>query len=111
MAELLRGIDSLRATAGGSTTASGYLGVGLDRRNDGGSGALVTQVEAGSPADDAGLSIDDVIVEIDGVTVAGEAGLIAIIRDRVPGSTVQLGVVRNGERVDLAATLVERTTG
>jgi len=111
VAELLRGIDSLRATAGGSTTASGYLGVGLDRRNDGGSGALVTQVEAGSPADDAGLSIDDVIVEIDGVTVAGEAGLIAIIRDRVPGSTVQLGVVRNGERVDLAATLVERTTG
>ena len=111
VAELLRGIDSLRATAGGSTTASGYLGVGLDRRNDGGSGALVTQVEAGSPADDAGLSIDDVIVEIDGVTVTGEAGLIAIIRDRVPGSTVQLGVVRNGERVDLAATLVERTTG
>jgi S1-C subfamily serine protease len=109
--ELLRGIDSLRAAAGGSTTASGYLGVGLDRRNDGGSGALVTQVEAGSPADDAGLSVDDVIVEIDGVTVAGEAGLIAIIRDRAPGSTVQLGVVRNGERVDLAATLVERTTG
>lgn len=109
--ELLRGIDSLRAAAGGSTTASGYLGVGLDRRNDGGSGALVTQVEAGSPADDAGLSIDDVIVEIDGVTIAGEAGLIAIIRDRVPGSTVQLGVVRNGERIDVAATLVERTTG
>jgi len=111
VAELLRGIDSLRAAAGGSTTASGYLGVGLDRRNDGGSGALVTQVEAGSPADDAGLAVDDAIVEIDGVTVAGEAGLIAIIRDLSPGSTVRLGVVRNGERIDLAATLVERTTG
>lgn len=111
VAELLRGIDSLRAEAGGSTTASGYLGVGLDRRHDGGSGAVVTQVEAGSPADDAGLAVDDVIVEIDGVTVAGQAGLIAIIRDLKPGSTVRLGVVRNGERVDLSAKLVERTTG
>jgi S1-C subfamily serine protease len=111
VAELLRGIDSLRAEAGGSTTASGYLGVGLDRRHDGGSGALVTQVAAGSPADDAGLAVDDAIVEIDGVAVTGEAALIAIIRDLSPGSTVRLGVVRNGERIDLAATLVERTTG
>ncbi|MEX1105721.1 MAG: trypsin-like peptidase domain-containing protein [Ilumatobacteraceae bacterium] len=110
VAELLRGIDALRAEAGGTESVSGYLGVGLDRRRDGGSGAVVTQVELRSPAADAGLQIEDVIVDIGGERIVGEADAITTIRDRAPGTSVSVGVIRDGEYLDLTATLVARST-
>ena len=84
------------------------LGVGLDRRHDGGSGAVITEVEPDSPAAAAGVQVDDVVVAVDGAPIDGAAALVATIRDAGPGATLDLSVVRAGETVVLTATLVRR---
>ena len=107
-AELLPAIDELRAASDGELAANGFLGVSLADRVDGGSGALVTEVVADSPADQAGVEVGDVIVAIDDSAVAGRDGLVATIRRYAPGDQVEVTVVRGGEPVTLQATLVER---
>jgi S1-C subfamily serine protease len=107
-AELLPALAELRAAADGELPADGYLGVAFDNRIDGGSGALITEVVEGSPADDAGLRVGDSVVAIDDAVVAGRAGLVAIIRSRSPGDEVAIHVRRGGEELTLRATLVER---
>ena len=108
--ELLPGIERLREAAGGDVQPAGFLGVSLSERIDGGSGALVTEVVDGSPADEAGVEVGDAIVAVDGVTITGPAGLMATIRDAGPGDDVQLGIRRSGREVAVIATLAERPT-
>ncbi len=106
--EVLDEVSELRDRADGTSSPEGYLGVGLERRRDGGSGALITSVEALSPAADAGVLAGDVVVAADGVDITGDGDLVGRIRDKRPGETLELGVLRNGDRLDLTATLVER---
>lgn len=107
-AEVEAVLASLRDEAGGGARLEGYLGVSLDDRNDGGQGALVTSVEADSPAGDAGLEAGDVIVEVDDASTAGAAGVIAAIRDLEPGDEVAVVVVRDGEETAFTVGLAER---
>lgn len=107
-AELLPTIDALRAAAGGELAADGYLGVAFDDRIDGGSGALITEVVPGSPADEAGLQVGDSIVAIDDTPVTGRAGLVAVIRSCSPGDEVTIEVRRGGREITMTATLSER---
>jgi putative serine protease PepD len=106
--ELLPEIDQLRAQANGQTSASGYLGVQLDRRTDGGSGALVTEVVAGSAAEKAGITVGDVVIAVDGEPITGQAGLIATIRNRAPGDTATVSLVRDGKPLDVSVVFGER---
>ncbi len=48
------------------------------------------------------------VLEADGSAINGSAGLIAAIRDKSPGDDVAVTVVRDGERIELTATLGER---
>lgn len=107
-ASLQQTLARLRAEARGEDTAAGFLGVELQNRRDGGSGALVAMVLDGSPADAAGLRIGDVVVDVDDIRVDGQLALIAAIRNRRPGDSVSIGVVREGEAIRLSATLVQR---
>ena len=107
-AELLPAMEDLRAEAGGAGTASGYLGVRLERRTDGGSGALVTDVAAGSAAADAGIEVGDVVVAIDGEPISGQAALVATIRNLAPGTHTTVSLVRDGTPLQLTAELDER---
>ena len=107
-AELLPAVEVLRAAAGGEGQLAGFLGVSLDERRDGGSGAVVTEVLAGLAADDAGLEVGDVIVAIDEVLVTGPASLIATIRNARPGDEVVLAIRRDGRDLTATATLAER---
>jgi S1-C subfamily serine protease len=108
--EALPVIDRLRG--GGGTPerpiVQGYLGVGIENRVDGGQGAVISEVEAGSPAADGGIEAGDVIVAVDGFAVDGASGLVAAIRDQAPGDGIELSVVRDGAPVDVSVTLVER---
>jgi putative serine protease PepD len=108
VAELLPEIEALRSQADGDPIEQGFLGVGLAPRRDGGSGAVITAVEAGTPAAEAGLEVDDVVVGIDGDAVSGAPDLVATIRDLDPGTTIAVSVVRDGEEIELTATLVAR---
>lgn len=106
--EVLRVLEQLRISAGGAPRVEAYLGVGVGDRSDGGQGAVITEIQAGSPASDAGLRAGDIVVSIDGAPIDGSAGLIAAIRDRLPGETVSLDLMREGQPTSVDATLVER---
>ena len=86
----------------------GYLGVQLKSRTDGGSGALVSEVEAGSAASTAGIEVGDVVVAVDGERISGPAGLVATIRDLAPGDTTNVSVVRDGDATDVTVKVGQR---
>ena len=110
VAEALPVIEELRAQANGQARTEGYLGVSVLDRNDGGLGAMIAEVSPGSPADLAGMKVDDVVIEADGSPVDGQPALVAAIRDKSPGDTIKIDVLRDGERITLTATLIERPT-
>jgi S1-C subfamily serine protease len=70
-------------------------------------GALVTEVNADSPAEEAGLQVNDVITAVNGEAVDEEHTL----RDRLiayePDDTVTLDVLRDGETQQIEVTLGE----
>ena len=107
--EVLIVIEQLREQAKGTVREEGFLGVGLAAREDGGQGAIITNVQPGSPADKAGIVIDDVVLAVDGEPIDGQAGLVAAIRDAEPGQTVKIEIFRDGERLVFEATLIARS--
>ncbi|HOM28013.1 MAG TPA: DegQ family serine endoprotease [Deltaproteobacteria bacterium] len=59
-------------------------------------GALVNDVQKGSPADKSGLKRGDVIVAIDGQPVNNTASMRFLVSEALPGTTVRVKVVREG---------------
>ena len=110
VAEALPVIEELRAQANGEARSEGYLGVSVLDRDDGGLGAEIADVSPGSPADKAGMLTGDIVIEADGSPVDGQPALVAAIRDRSPGDTIKIEVLRDGERITLSAVLIERPT-
>jgi serine protease DegQ len=60
-------------------------------------GAIVSSVEPGTPAESAGLIAGDVIVAVNDETVEGSADLRQKIGLRRPGEVVEIAFVRDGE--------------
>ena len=71
-------------------------------------GAFVESVEAGKPAEKAGVRPGDTIVKVDSVPVKDTRDLIGYVSSKSPGSKVQLGLVRDGKDTTVTATLAER---
>jgi 2-alkenal reductase len=72
-------------------------------------GSMVTNVVEGGPADQAGLQVDDVIVEIDGNQVLNFSDMLGyLFTNTVPGDVVQMTVFRNGELIEIELTLGAR---
>jgi serine protease Do len=59
-------------------------------------GALVVHVDAGGPAQTAGLVLGDVVTAFDGIPVARLTDLLQQIGDRVPGDRSRMEVWRRG---------------
>jgi serine protease Do len=73
-------------------------------------GVVVAQIEKGSPAEKAGLKVQDVILTIGGKKVTTYdlfRNEVALVK---PGSQVELRVVREGKPLDITVTLDERPT-
>lgn len=95
----------------------GYLGVGI---NDVGvgvgefygaaddKGAMVTQVVEGSPAEKAGIKVDDIVVELQGEPVVGATELMNKVAMQKPGTEVDLTILRDGKRKKIVVTLDTR---
>ncbi|MCK6374139.1 MAG: DegQ family serine endoprotease [Zoogloea sp.] len=79
---------------------------GLDKPN----GALVANVEPGSPAEKAGLQPGDVVLGVNGQKVDSSADLPRIIGDQKPGSVVRLSVWRDRKARELNVTLGEQAS-
>ena len=73
-----------------------------------GSGALVSRVVEGSPAEKAGVKSGDVIVGINTTTVASATDLTKAVQATKVGQTVSVRIVRDGARRTLSAKLAER---
>lgn len=108
--EVLRVVELLRKQANGEKRKEGYLGVGLSDRDDGGQGAVIANVQSGSPAAKAGVKEGDVILAINDEPITGRAGMIAIVRDALPEETITMKLERGKEIITVKATLTERTT-
>ena len=82
-------------------------------------GAYVSEVEAGSPAEKAGIQVADIVVEIDGNIISNTTQMTSYLQSKKAGDTVKVKVYRvdgglnnvegndipNGEYIDLDVTL------
>lgn len=79
-------------------------------------GALITGdrskkefgVVPGSPAEKAGLKLDDVILEVDGEKVTEDNNLQGMVQKHAPGDKLKLKVWRAGSTFEVTVTLDER---
>jgi serine protease Do len=76
---------------------------GLDKPR----GALVSAVDAGSPAAKAGMQPGDVVLKFNGKEIGNSGELPALVGGVAPGSEVQIEVWRKGKTQQLRATVEE----
>ncbi len=74
-------------------------------------GVLVREVAEGSPAAEAGIQQDDIIIEFDKSSVRGGADLMSLIQKSAIGKEVEVIVWREGERKTLNATIAQADVG
>ena len=90
--------------------ATARLGVALDNSADG-TGAAVTGVQPGSPAEFAGIAAGDVIVGIDGRPARAAAVLRAAIRAHRPGDRITVNWVDGAGASHEASVQLAAATG
>jgi serine protease Do len=97
--------------------ATGYMGVSTQSVNSAMAyqlglqvqqGAYIIATSAGGPADKAGIQSGDVIVSVNGETVASAEDLGSILAGLQPGDDVPVIVDRNGQQETLTVTLDAR---
>ena len=103
-----RAVDVAAKIAAGVPIESGFLGVAGDQSLDGAAGVEVTNVTPQSAAEVAGVVVGDLIISIDGAPVTAFEELAGLVVARSPGDVVVLEVVRDGQPVNIEATLGAR---
>lgn len=68
-------------------------------------GALIRSVDQDTPASRAGIEPGDVVVEVDGTPIRNESQFREMIADKGPNAKVRLGILRDGKRINIEATL------
>jgi len=71
-------------------------------------GVEVTRVSEGSPAAEAGLEKNDVVIEYNGTPVEGVEQFIRLVRETPVGRKVKLVVIRSGRPQTVTATIGSR---
>jgi serine protease Do len=71
-------------------------------------GVLVQRVQPGGPADKGGVKVGDIITSIDGRSIKDGDDLVNEIASRRPGSTIRLGLLRDGKPTDTTVTIGDR---
>jgi len=97
-----------------SASKRGYLGVQVDELSDAMKialgveyGVLVTEVIEDSPAEEAGIEIGDVILELDGEKIEDTEDLVYLVKKR-PEKEVKLVILRKGKRKEIKVKLGEK---
>lgn len=71
-------------------------------------GAIVISVDRGSPADDAGIKAEDVVMAINGETVSSDVDFWGIITDMNIGDKINLKIQRSGDEIEKSFELKAR---
>lgn len=74
---------------------------------DNATGALISSVEKGGPADKAGIQVSDVILKFDGKTITSSSDLPRIVGATRPGTLVTVTLWRRGAARDIKLLLGE----
>jgi len=70
-------------------------------------GALISQVYAGSPAEQAGLKVGDVVIEVDGAKIKNSQDVVREVLKKKVGQKVNFVVLREGQRVEISVTTAQ----
>ncbi|MBN2543868.1 trypsin-like peptidase domain-containing protein [bacterium] len=70
-------------------------------------GVIITSIQIGSPAEEAGLEVGDIIKRINDVEVKGEDDLIYELYDAQVGDVVKLTILRDNKEVEIKLELKE----
>jgi serine protease Do len=70
-------------------------------------GALINRIEAGAPADKAGLEAGDVILKIDGKPIEKSSDLPRLVGNTKPGTKSNLTIFRRGATKELSIVIAE----
>ncbi|HUR37657.1 MAG TPA: PDZ domain-containing protein [Terriglobales bacterium] len=71
-------------------------------------GVEITMVDRDAPAGKAGLKEHDVVLELNGTRIEGEEQLRRMLRETPAGRKVALGISRDGQLMQIEATLAAR---
>ena len=71
-------------------------------------GAAVREVATDSPAEKAGLKVNDIITHIGGKEITGSTELTKFVTNAAVGDTIVLTVYRQGESIELTITVGEQ---
>jgi serine protease Do len=113
MDEAVRVSDQLRASG---KVSRGRIGVQIDQVSKEvaesiglgkPSGAMVRGVEAGSPAEKAGIEAGDIIIKFDGKAIEKSSDLPRIVGGTKPGNKSTITVFRRGSTKDLTVVVAE----
>ena len=105
------------ALLSGGRLKRGYLGINTQRVRLTGAveqaagqdrGLLVVSVEGGSPAEQAGLLVGDIVVRLGGEQIRGMESLQAALGPEAVGKERAVGIVRGGAMKELTLTVGER---
>lgn len=92
-------------------SGEGFVGISMDTRNFEQRGVLVTEVIEDTPAERVGLLARDLILQIDGQSIAGASpseNLMAIVKGKPPGTKIKLTVLRGEEDLEIDVPLMNR---
>ncbi|GAB4109804.1 MAG: trypsin-like peptidase domain-containing protein [Roseiflexaceae bacterium] len=89
----------------------GFLGISSQpvATNDGQRGLLVVRVERGSPAEQSGLIVGDVLIGMDGQEVADTDDLQALLAGDRVGRAVPAEIIRGGQKHQITITIGQRS--
>jgi serine protease Do len=107
-------VDDLIAHGRVRSVYSGIIPGEISRsmaRSRGAGGALVTEVEPGSPAAKAGLQVADVVLEVDGVQTDSASEYLSLLRTYSPGAKVPLTLLRGVDERAITIRLAELPDG
>jgi serine protease DegS len=71
-------------------------------------GVIISNIIRNGPADQAGLRRGDVITSVNGNAVKDVRAALTLISQARPGTTIKIGGIRQGEKFEVEATVLQR---
>jgi len=70
-------------------------------------GSLIGQVYEGSPAEQAGVKVGDLVVNIDGINIKNSQDVVREVLKKKVGQKIKMEIVREGKKMEISVTTGE----